>query len=445
MPIKIYLYFKVIPEEGLVYSPEVELTETLRFIQYMPDSWKDAPNSYQTRIEFAKLFQYRAVGVLEDLLSPFITPFVLMFALPKQSLTVIDFLRNYTVDMTGVGDICSYASLDVKRHGNKDWKPSTQGLEHSDDDTSDHLSEEVGGKTELSVCHFHLANPDCKLPDQSKEYLVAIDRQMKSEHMPGPRHKNKQKDSKNADSDGESEGALSPTPGLFTSFMASNTDSYYPKINSKSRTAVGAPVETSSEWAKRTKSRLANAYNRSQMGSSTLFTSGIYQPFMPSNDESIMLHGSNSVPMDMSLSGLYMNDLNQRHRLQRSMRQSQIAPGEGVTSAVRPTIMSVPANYSLSGVGGRHISKSHDDHIKEEDEDEIMAHASTPPSMFEHSLFLISLSRWSRDSHGIWTYTNNEEKTTQRDNWRFIRRITRSTISYRFTRHTLLNCELRLF
>ena len=30
----------------------------------------------------------------------------------------MDFFRNFTVDVVGVGDVCSFAQMDVKRHGN---------------------------------------------------------------------------------------------------------------------------------------------------------------------------------------------------------------------------------------------------------------------------------------------------------------------------------------
>lgn len=54
---------------------------------------------------------------LEELLSAFVTPIVLCFQLRRKSLQIIDFLRNFTVDVQGVGDVCSFAQLDVQKHG----------------------------------------------------------------------------------------------------------------------------------------------------------------------------------------------------------------------------------------------------------------------------------------------------------------------------------------
>lgn len=58
------------------------------------------------------------VFILEELLSPIITPFILIFPLRSKSLEIIDFFRNFTVDVAGVGDICSFAQMDIRRHGN---------------------------------------------------------------------------------------------------------------------------------------------------------------------------------------------------------------------------------------------------------------------------------------------------------------------------------------
>lgn len=64
------------------------------------------------------LFPYNQVFILEELLSPIVTPFILIFLLRNKSLEIIDFFRNFTVEVVGVGDICSFAQMDIRRHGN---------------------------------------------------------------------------------------------------------------------------------------------------------------------------------------------------------------------------------------------------------------------------------------------------------------------------------------
>lgn len=55
--------------------------------------------------------------ILEELLSPIVTPLVLIFCLRPRALEIIDFFRNFTVEVVGVGDTCSFAQMDVRQHG----------------------------------------------------------------------------------------------------------------------------------------------------------------------------------------------------------------------------------------------------------------------------------------------------------------------------------------
>jgi len=64
------------------------------------------------------------VHLLQEMLSPVVTPFILCFYLRSKSLDIVDFYRNFTVEVVGVGDVCSFAQMDVRRHGNPAWQTS---------------------------------------------------------------------------------------------------------------------------------------------------------------------------------------------------------------------------------------------------------------------------------------------------------------------------------
>ena len=51
-----------------------------------------------------------------------------------KSQEIVDFFRNFTVDVVGVGDVCSFAQMDVRRHGNPNWQQT--GEEKDGDATS---------------------------------------------------------------------------------------------------------------------------------------------------------------------------------------------------------------------------------------------------------------------------------------------------------------------
>lgn len=52
-----------IPDEHTVWCPEQLLQRVLAHIHYMPDHWQGNAHRYETRDEFAQLFQYKAVSL----------------------------------------------------------------------------------------------------------------------------------------------------------------------------------------------------------------------------------------------------------------------------------------------------------------------------------------------------------------------------------------------
>ena len=161
-----------IPNENMVYCPERTLTQVIAHIHYFPTQWKGAAHSYKVMSELDLLFRYTAMYLLDELLSPIITPLILIFVLPHKSQDIVDFFRNFTVDVVGVGDVCSFAQMDVRRHGNPAWQvekavekavPRTNGYTQAED-----------GKTEMSLVHFTLTNPGWKPTGENEKYLAGL-------------------------------------------------------------------------------------------------------------------------------------------------------------------------------------------------------------------------------------------------------------------------------
>ena len=165
------------PEDMLYEEPKVLLAEVLKHVHYMPDDWKVHPEAQEVMKQFSQLFEFRAILIFHELLSPIITPFILYFALRKRSAEIIDFFRHFTVDVEGLGDVCSFAQLDLQRHGDVEWVPSDANnrSQQLGDDT--HMLEAntnsiaKNGKTELSLLSFSTRNPSWKPPTQSSVLL----------------------------------------------------------------------------------------------------------------------------------------------------------------------------------------------------------------------------------------------------------------------------------
>lgn len=168
-----------IPDEHMAWCPEQLLQCVLAHIHYMPDHWRGNANKSETRDEVAQLFQYKAVFILEELLSPIVTPFILIFLLRNKSLEIVDFFRSFTVEVVGVGDICSFAQMDIRRHGNPTW------LSEGQTEASVYQQAE-NGKTELSLMHFTIKNPRWQPPQESSVFISHLKEKVHHDAQGGP-------------------------------------------------------------------------------------------------------------------------------------------------------------------------------------------------------------------------------------------------------------------
>jgi autophagy-related protein 9 len=53
----------------------------------------------------------------QELIAVLLTPFILWFSLPNCSGAIIDFFREFTIHVEGLGYVCSFAVFDFDRPG----------------------------------------------------------------------------------------------------------------------------------------------------------------------------------------------------------------------------------------------------------------------------------------------------------------------------------------
>lgn len=165
----------LIPDENLVWCPENLMTAVLAQAHYLPDSWRGNAHTTKVRNEFSQLFQYKATYLLTELLSPVATPIILYFYLRPRAVDIVDFFRNFTVEVVGVGDVCSFALMDVRRHGNPTWHTTVTPMQHVD--PPNQYSQAEDGKTELSLIHFTKTNPKWRPPQEAEMFVNALKEQ----------------------------------------------------------------------------------------------------------------------------------------------------------------------------------------------------------------------------------------------------------------------------
>lgn len=105
--------------------------QILQHIHYVPHNYP--PFTPQARSAMAELFQYKIIKLLEDLLGTLATPYIMVRHLRSRSLEIVDFFRNYTIEVLGTGDVCVFSMMNIKENGNPQWQPLSLSMNKSFD------------------------------------------------------------------------------------------------------------------------------------------------------------------------------------------------------------------------------------------------------------------------------------------------------------------------
>eukprot|EP00736_Rhodelphis_marinus_P002412 Rmarinus@m.3997 len=100
-----------------VFQPKESLAEVAKFSHFMPKRWRGNEHSHEVRNEFAELYQYRVVIFLTELFGVIYAPLLLWFSLPQSADDIINFVKDFTKFVEGVGDVCGFASFDFEKYG----------------------------------------------------------------------------------------------------------------------------------------------------------------------------------------------------------------------------------------------------------------------------------------------------------------------------------------
>ena len=97
------------------YDPEASLRYVTQFTHYMPSTWSKKLHTAEVKGEFCELFSLKIVVIINELLSLVLTPFILWFKLLSQSGAIIDFVREYSVYVDGLGYVCYFAMFNFEK------------------------------------------------------------------------------------------------------------------------------------------------------------------------------------------------------------------------------------------------------------------------------------------------------------------------------------------
>ncbi|XP_053623905.1 autophagy-related protein 9A [Plodia interpunctella] len=155
--------------------------QVLGHVHYLPAAWRGRAHTKNVAALFQQLFQFRAAYILFELLSPILCPYVLL-RLRSRALDIVDFYRNFTVSVVGIGDVCSFAQLDIRRHGHPDWQaPGKFGKPKA---ANTQYNQGEGGKTELSLVAFSCRHPGWQPSEPAQRQFLRSLRQSMHHAIP---------------------------------------------------------------------------------------------------------------------------------------------------------------------------------------------------------------------------------------------------------------------
>nr|GEY04218.1 autophagy-related protein 9 [Tanacetum cinerariifolium] len=155
----------LVSDELLVLDPHGTMTVVVQQTHYMPKRWRGKENTEFVRVEFETLFQYTGKMLLEEMASIFLTPFLLIFVVPERVDDILEFIQEYTIDVEGVGHVCSFSLFDFRKHGNSNY---------ASPHNSSRTYRSSQGKMEKSFLSFQSSYPSWEPSADGKQFLSTL-------------------------------------------------------------------------------------------------------------------------------------------------------------------------------------------------------------------------------------------------------------------------------
>ncbi|GAB7357107.1 hypothetical protein MBLNU459_g7912t1 [Dothideomycetes sp. NU459] len=122
-----------VPDDSEIHEPVPHLMDVMDITHYQPDRWKHHLHSNEVRVEFSALYQMKVLIFAEEILSLVVAPFILWKNSGDRSERIVDFFRESTVEVNGLGHLCSFAVFKFRKHKNIE-EEATKDVEGLRDD-----------------------------------------------------------------------------------------------------------------------------------------------------------------------------------------------------------------------------------------------------------------------------------------------------------------------
>ena len=92
-----------------VEDADEAMSKVAEHTHYFPEHWRGNCNTVEVRDEFLSIFKFKAQLFAEEIIAVLFAPFTLCCAMPAAADRILDFIRNHTEDVEGIGSVCGYS------------------------------------------------------------------------------------------------------------------------------------------------------------------------------------------------------------------------------------------------------------------------------------------------------------------------------------------------
>lgn len=150
----------IVPDESSKYSNlhkkgnhEELVTQIASYTHYYPQYWFQRCHTIIVKEDISYLFPYKINLFLMEILSVLLTPMVLCFSLPTCASTIIDFVRDHSRYIEGVGTVCDYSLFELDKYGDENYGTLLN------ENNRNEKNKLLNGKLEQSFINFKTTHP----------------------------------------------------------------------------------------------------------------------------------------------------------------------------------------------------------------------------------------------------------------------------------------------
>ncbi|MBW0479481.1 hypothetical protein O181_019196 [Austropuccinia psidii MF-1] len=119
------------PLEEPIETSEEMMEQIVQLTHYFPSHWYGKLHGLEVYNEFCGLFQLKIINFLQEIMSVLLTPFILWYNFTDERCQrIVDFFREFTIHVDGIGYVCSFALFDFNKLGLDQDEDSSSPIPH---------------------------------------------------------------------------------------------------------------------------------------------------------------------------------------------------------------------------------------------------------------------------------------------------------------------------